>query len=134
MSNIYKRLDQIKEKIKDEKFVAGRGLGNEISFYIFDYDPKHELIVRNHVKHLKKKFSNAMYNRRIIEFDLYNMLLEITKEKQIYDQIFTMEKEQGADKLLDALIDFSIPDIFLQKMVNEIGDHNVVFVTGVGKI
>lgn len=54
MAHINYRLDQIKDKIKDQTFIEGRGLGNEISFYIFDYDPKHELIVRDHIKLLKK--------------------------------------------------------------------------------
>lgn len=134
MANINKRLDLIQEKIKDDKFVEGRGLGNEISFYIFDYDPKHELIVREHVKTLKRIFSHDMYNRRIIEFDLYEMLLEIAKEKNIYDYIFAKEKSEGNDELFTALSHFAIPEIFLDKIDREKGNHNVIFITGVGKI
>ena len=134
MANINDRLDQIQEKIKDDKFIEGRGLGNEISFYIFDYDPKHELVVRDHVKTLKRIFSHDMYNRRIIEFDLYKMLLEIAKEKNIYDYIFEKEREEGNDELFTALSHFAVPEIFLEKIVKEVGDHNVIFITGVGKI
>lgn len=134
MANINDRLDQIQEKIKDDKFIEGRGLGNEISFYIFDYDPKHELVVRDHVKTLKRIFSHDMYNRRIIEFDLYKMLLEIAKEKNIYDYIFEKEREEGNDELFTALSHFAVPEIFLEKIVKEVGNHNVIFITGVGKI
>lgn len=134
VANIYKRLDKIKDKILDEKFIKGRGLGNEISFYIFDYDPKYELIVRDHVKFLKKMFSHERYNRQIIEFDLYKMLLELTKEKQIYEQIFQMERDLGGDKLLEALINFSVPDIFIEKIKQESEEYNVIFITGVGKV
>jgi len=134
MANINDRLDQIQEKIKDDKFIEGRGLGNEISFYIFDYDPKHELVVRDHVKTLKRIFSHDMYNRRIIEFDLYKMLLEIAKEKNIYDYIFEKEREEGNAELFKALSHFAVPEIFLEKIVKEVGNHNVIFITGVGKI
>lgn len=134
MKNINERLDQIDDKIKDDKFIDGRGLGNEISFYIFDYDPKHELKVRDKVHSLHKTFSNPIYNRRIIEFDLYKMLLELAKEKRIYEQMFTMEKELGREALFVALTEFAQPHIFLDKIEKEIGDHNVIFITGVGKI
>ena len=30
-------------KYREEKFIDGRGLGNEISFYVFDYEPEAEL-------------------------------------------------------------------------------------------
>jgi len=134
MANINKRLDKIKEKISDDSFIEGRGLGNEISFYIFDYDPKHELIVRDEINSLKRMFGRENSNRRIIEFDLYKMFLTIAKEKRIYDQIFDMEREKGNEFLFDALSEFANSDIFLDKIEDKINDHNVVFITGVGKI
>lgn len=122
-ANINQRLQKIKDKILEDSFIEGRGLGNEISFYIFDYDPKHELIVRDEINSLKKFFSREMYNRKIIEFDLYKMLLELAKEKRIFDQIFQVEKQFGDEKLLEALTDFAIPEIFLEKMVNGIDNR-----------
>lgn len=134
MANINARLDQIIPKIKEEKFINGRGLGNEISFYIFDYEPEHELIVRDYIKHIKKEFRHEGSTRKIIEFDLYKMLLDITKEKRIFDHIFAMEEKQGKDALFKALTTFAKPEVFLQKIKEQIGDHNVVFLTGVGKV
>lgn len=134
MTNINARLDKIIPKIRGNKFIEGRGLGNEISFYVFDYEPEHELKVRDYVKHIKKEFSFDGSDRRIIEFDLYKMLLEITKEKKIFDRIFEMENRQGKEALFKAMTTFAKPDIFLQKVKEQIGDHNVVFLTGVGKV
>lgn len=134
MANINARLDQIIPKIKEDKFIEGRGLGNEISFYVFDYEPEHELLVRDYIQHIKKEFSYEGFGRRIIEFDLYQMLIDITKEKRIFDRIFEMEERQGRDALFRALTTFAKPEVFLQKIKDEIGDHNVVFITGVGKV
>lgn len=134
MANINARLDQIIPKIKEEKFIDGRGLGNEISFYVFDYEPEHELVVRDYIKHVKKEFSYEGSERSIIEFDLYKMLIDITKEKRIFDRIFEMEEKQGKDALFKALTTFAKPDIFLQKIKEQVGEHNVVFLTGVGKV
>lgn len=134
MATLKKRLKKISDRIKEDKFIEGRGLGNEISFYIFDYDPKDELEVRDFIKILHKEFNNGLYNRRIIEFDLYKMLIEITKEKRIFDRIFDMEERQGKDALFKAMTTFAKPDIFLQKIKEQMGEHNVVFLTGVGKV
>ncbi|MDW0118616.1 DUF1788 domain-containing protein [Sporosarcina thermotolerans] len=134
MSNIYGRLDKIIPKIKEDKFIDGRGLGNEISFYVFDYEPQAELIVRDYVEHIKKYFTYEGTDRKIIEFDLYKLLIEITKEKRIFDRIFQMEERQGKDALFKAMTTFAKPEVFLQKIKEQMGDHNVVFLTGVGKV
>ena len=134
MATLNERLSLISKRIKEDKFIEGRGLGNEISFYIFDYDPKDELIVRDHVANLHKEFKGGLYDRRMIEFDLYKMLIEITKEKRIFDRIPEMETKQGKDALFKAMTTFAKPDMFLAKIKEQIGDHNVVLLTGVGKV
>lgn len=109
MRNIDRRLDLIKNKIHEETFIDGRGLGNELSFYIFDYDPRDELKVRDHVDYLINDYFKAPHhNRRIIEFNLYEMFLDITKEKNIYDKIFEMEEKEGKEFLYRALTTFAM--------------------------
>lgn len=134
MTDINKRLEMIIPKIKEDKFIKGRGLGNEISFYIFDYDPEDELAVRNHIEFIKREFSNENNNRKIIEFDLYKMLLEFSREYQIFDQLFEMEEEQGKDRLLEEMINFAEPSIFLERIQEESKEYDLIFITGVGKV
>lgn len=134
MTNLNARLDQIIPKIKEDKFIEGRGLGNEISFYVFDYEPQYELVVRDYIQNIKKEFSYDGTNRRIVEFDLYKMLIEITKEKRIFDRIFDMEERQGKDALFKAMTTFAKPEVFLEKIKEELDNHDVIFLTGIGKV
>ncbi|QZN76219.1 DUF1788 domain-containing protein [Paenibacillus sp. DR312] len=134
MANIKSRLDKIIPKIREDKFIEGRGLGNEISFYVFDYEPEHELLVRDYISHIMKEFSHEGSGRKLIEFDLYKMLIEIAKEKRIYDRIPQMEEKQGKEALFKAMSNFANPEIFLQKIKDQMQDHNVVLITGVGKV
>ena len=46
------RLNQILPKITSDAFLSGKGLGNEIAFYIFDYPPEAELRIREHIAFL----------------------------------------------------------------------------------
>lgn len=133
MSSINARLDQIIPKIKEQKFIDGRGLGNEISFYIFDYDPEDELLVRDYIKHIKKEFNIDGSTRSIIEFDLYKMLLESAKDMNIFEELFRMEEQDGKAELFQALTEFVEPQMFLDKIKAELGDHNVILITGIGK-
>ena len=55
MQTIYERLDKILPILMDEKFRKNKGLGNEIGFYIFDYDPKDEMIVREYILFFEKE-------------------------------------------------------------------------------
>ena len=134
MSNINARLDQIIPKIKEQKFIDGRGLGNEISFYIFDYDPEDELLVRDRIKRIKKEFDIVGSSRSIIEFDLYKILLELAKDMGIFEEMFRMEEQEGKSALLQALTEFAEPQIFLDKIEAELGEHIVVLITGIGKV
>ena len=40
MSNITKRLDQLKKFIQEDDFLKGRGLSNEVNIRMFCYNPK----------------------------------------------------------------------------------------------
>lgn len=135
MAAIRERLDLIIPKIKNEKFLEGRGLGNEISFYIFDYDPKDELLIRDYTKQIKKEFEKADSNIKIIEFDLYNLMLDLTKEMGVFESIFEMEENEGKEILFSALGEFcQDPSIFIERIREEAESYDLIFITGVGKV
>lgn len=134
MANLNTRLDKIIDKIKEEKFIDGRGLGNEISFYVFDYEAEQELHVRDYIEVIKKHFDYSGTNRRIIEFDLYKMMIEIAKERNIFDRVFEMEEKQGKEALFRALTMFAKPEMFLKKINEQKDECDLIFLTGVGKV
>lgn len=135
MTKIRERLDLIIPKIGEEGFLDGRGLGNEVSFYIFDYNPKDELLVRDYTKLIRREFDKANSNIEIIEFDLYNLLLELSKEMDIFEGIFEMEESEGKDALYDGLVEFcEDPSIFMEKIKEESDSYDLIFITGVGKV
>ena len=59
--NFEERLSNVELKIKDPSLKA--------DYYIFDYDPKYEIKIRNEVKYLKEKINNSTMGINIIEFD-----------------------------------------------------------------
>ena len=73
--NLNKKLDSLRPKIESEDFRHGKGLANEINFYIFDYEPKDEMEVRTYLKSLQNSINSKYDDIRIVEFDLYQLML-----------------------------------------------------------
>lgn len=128
------KLSKIKEKMLSEKFIEGRGLGNEISYYVFDYDPKDELLVREHIRAIIKDFNRSAANEKIIEFDLYKMFIEFLKEEGDFNQIIKLEESEGKDYILEAITTFVTPEIYAEKINERSKGYEIIFLTGIGKV
>lgn len=132
MSDIKQRLDQIKPRILEKGFLENEGLSNEVGIYIFQYDPKDELIVQAYVQKIVEG-SNPQF--KIVKQDLYELFLRILEEKRVLPAISDMERKKGKDFLLQQLQKIASPKEFLDRMKKvEIEKGNVLFLTGVGQV
>lgn len=139
MRDIHERLSKIKETITNSSFKEGKGLGNEIGFYIFDYEPKYEMLVREYVYNLKRQIKKENYNVHIKEFDLYDVMLELLDQKGYLQKNFEMEKKKGSRHVFHATEKtLRLTSDKDNKIVNYISqnteDDDIVFLTGVGKV
>lgn len=135
--DIYERLDKILPKLQEKQFRENKGLGNEIGYYIFDYEPENELIVREHIKFLKQKINSENSNMEIKEFDLYEIMLEILDSKNYLAKAMDMESKKGTEYILNGIqktlrltLDIDLVVDYIRQRVNK---NHIVFVTGVGK-
>ncbi|OWT33743.1 hypothetical protein BGI41_00860 [Methanobrevibacter sp. 87.7] len=136
--DIDERLNQIEEKIKQESFRKNKGLGNEVGYYIFDYNPEDELKVRDYVKYLKDKINNKNFQFKIIEFDLYDILIDILKNKNFLQKTFKFEETKGRDFIKDKAVGKLLKltqndNLIVNYIINNTSKNSVVFLTGVGK-
>ena len=137
MRNIDDRLAKIEEKITDKDFLKNKGLGNEVGYYIFDYSPKDELYVRSHIAHLKEKINKSNSGMKIIEFDLYNIVINVLKERGYLQKCFDFEKSKGIDYTFEAIIKMlrltNKSNLLVNHIVENTPENSVVFIRGVGK-
>ena len=131
--NFVERLNRIKNEISKPEFLRNKGLGNEVGYYIFDYPPKKELEVREHIKVLKKVLSN------IVEFDLYEIVMNFLKENGYLEDAFAME-EDGFENLISelqptlGLTEDGESNKIIDYIVSNTPENSIIFVTGVGKV
>lgn len=133
------RLNQIEKKISDQSFRSNKGLGNEVGYYIFDYDPKEELHVRNHIQYLKKRINESSLGFQIIELDLFHLMIEVLEEEGYLEAFFDLERENGFFEMADSLVETLGLDetnklnLIISGILREDLTDSVVFLTGVGK-
>lgn len=134
MNNLDDRLNRILDRVTADDFLTGRGLGNEIPFYAFDYPPEDELAVREHVEFLLTQIPKKRTGTRVSHINLLQMIVGHLRERGLYDKAIQRQKDKGDDALLKALkspLDATkIAKVFIQEAAPDL--HDMVFVTGVG--
>lgn len=128
------RFIELEDRMISVEALTRYGTANDLKFYIFDYAPKDELIIRKEVKKLKER------NSSIVEFDLYEMMLSIIEEEGYMEDVLRMEKDYDKDLLLrevfQPLLSVEEEENRLLKMFQEKAPddgNTIVLITGVGK-
>ncbi len=132
--SLNERFVDLEDRMISVESLTRYGTANDMKFYIFDYAPKDELLVRREVKKLKSR------NPEIVEFDLYEMMLDIIEEEGYLEDIQRIEAEYEKDLLLREVFQplLSVEEdqnSFLDKFKNTVPDDgkSIVLITGVGK-
>ena len=130
------RFDQIEYEIKRPEFLQSKGLGNEVNYRVFDYDPEDELYIRDRIKAFINKVNNQELTFKIKEFDLYDFIIDTLESKGYLQKCFDFEKKgfERITRAVNSLIRTTERDnMFVEKIKAETEPNTVVFITGVGK-
>ena len=130
---IYQRLDALLPKLQDPRLLKNRGIGNEIGFYIFDYEPEYEPLVQQHVIRLKSELINPPNQINVIEVDLYKTILNILEERRVLQKTFELEASKGnaaLAKTITPLIRAEQVITYIQRKIQ--GSEQLILMTGVG--
>lgn len=137
MNTLEERLDQAEAMIKKPTFRKNKGLGNEVGYYIFDYPPEQELLVRERVEYIRKKNEQSDDEYRIVVFDLYVIIIEILKEKGYLEKCYEFEKKRGFDRITKAvgnMLRITAKDSLIVNYIRErTPEKAIVFLVGIGK-
>lgn len=137
MNTLEERLDKAEAMIKKPSFRKNKGLGNEVGYYIFDYPPEQELLVRERVEYIRKKNEQSDDEYRIVVFDLYDIIIEILKEKGYLEKCYEFEKKRGFDRITKAvgnMLRITAKDSLIVNYIRERTPQKaIVFLVGIGK-
>lgn len=132
-NNLGLRLDKLEEALTSEKFLSKKGLGNELAFYIFDYEAEAEPLVNTYIPTLKQRLANHEKQLFAIEINLYSLIIELLETRGFLAKAFELEESKGTDALAKGIGRIVRTDNILTLIEAKLTQpHNMVFLTGVG--
>ncbi len=133
-SDFNERLDKILDRLTSDAFLQGKGLGNEIPFYAFDYPPERELEVRAHIVFLLAQIPKRRPGLRFVHINLFELIVRHLKNRGFYEKALVMQQQKGDEATLKALaapLDAGkLAAVFADEA--KPADHDLVLVSGVG--
>jgi histidyl-tRNA synthetase len=134
--SLTQRLNEILPRITSDDFLGGRGLGNEIAFYIFDYPPEEELRIRQHVQFLLEHIPKRRPGLRVKHINLFDSVIDHLRNRNLLDRCFQKQKDEGDEALLKALSaplhETRIAQVFAEEAQPD--QHDLILVSGVGSV
>jgi hypothetical protein len=139
MSGILKDLDALESRIQQPEFRRNKGLSNEIANYVFQYQPKEELFIREKIPEIVSRIEKAALGFHIVVFDLYETMIKLLKDEGNLDECFRMEEEDGFSDLQTNIENYlsitegSEASPLLFHIKKNTPPKAVVFLIGIGK-
>lgn len=129
------RFQHLFSVISGQRFLDKQGLGNEVPFFICPYKPEETVEMARLQRQLVNRLEQA--GVRILEINLYDLSVDILKEREIWDQIIEMEESVSKEELLELLQGVLDPEAHLipeiaTRLAN--AEFDVLFLSGVGEV
>lgn len=137
MKSTDERLQLLKESLLEPNFFQHKGLGNELSFYIFDYDPKDELTIRKEIPKLLALIEKNRPDIHFQVFDLYEIIIEFFEKRNYMEKNFKKEQKVGSEKVTQKMQEglkiATERDEIIQYIKERLDPASVIVLTGIGK-
>ncbi len=121
--------------ISGARFLKKQGLGNEVPFFICPFKPEDSV----EMERLQRQLVNRLEQSgvRVLEINLYDLSIEILKDRGIWEKILEMEESVSKEQLKELLQGVLDPEAHLvpaiaAKLANS--EFDVLFLAGVGEV
>lgn len=121
--------------LSGKRFLQMEGLGNEVPFFIYPYPPEDALAVAQIKKRVKNRLSQKGINVR--EVNLYDLSVEILKERGVWERVLAAEPDQDKDDFRELLQGMLDPQLHLAPAIRskiDDGEFDIFFLTGIGEV
>jgi hypothetical protein len=121
--------------LSSKRFLRMEGLSNEVPFFIYPYDPTDALEVAKSKRRIKNRLANKGIEVR--EVNLYDLAMEILKERGVWDRLVAMEPDQDKADFRDMLQGMLDPHDHIAPAIRTRlagGAFDVFFLTGIGEV
>nr|WP_240481046.1 DUF1788 domain-containing protein [Ectothiorhodospira sp. BSL-9] len=129
------RLQHLFSVVSGQRFLHKQGLGNEVPFFICPFRPEEAVEMERLQRQLVNRLEQA--GIRILSINLYDLAIDILKEREIWDQVLQLEPTVSKDQLKELLQGVLDPEAHLVPAIAaklHPDEFDVLFLSGVGEI
>jgi hypothetical protein len=129
------RLQHLFDVISGQRFLKKQGLGNEVPFFICPFKPEESVEMERLQRQLVNRLDQA--GIRVLFINLYDLSVELLKERDIWDQLLEMEETIPKEQLMELLQGVLDPETHLAPAIAaRLADteFDVLFLSGVGEV
>lgn len=133
--SIAERFDHLLNVVANPRFLRMEGIGNEVPFFICDYNPAEAVAMGR----LQKQLANRLNQQglRILEINLYDLVIAIMQAEGDWDWYLAEEAQMPKVKLLENLQSLlDVEHVLVPAIVDRMAqaDFDVLFIAGVGEV
>jgi len=121
--------------LSGSRFLRMEGLSNEVPFFIYPYDAEYAFAVADSKKRIKRRLANKGIVVR--EVNLYDLTVEILKERGDWDEVLEVESQLDKSEFTEMLQSMLNPQQHLAPVIRERiadGAFDIFFLTGIGEV
>ncbi|WP_353176987.1 DUF1788 domain-containing protein [Salinisphaera sp. T5B8] len=129
------RLQHLFSVVSGQRFLNKQGLGNEVPFFICPHRPEEAVEIERLQRQLVNRLEQA--GIRILSINLYDLAVDILKQRDIWDQVLELEPTVSKDQLKELLQGVLDPEAHLVPAIAaklQSVEFDVLFLSGVGEV
>ena len=132
-----RRAQLLRECLCSEDFLANKGIGNEIGFHTFCYDPALEFEARALFDTLSRDAEADKLPCTLKVVNLYDAVLAILDDLDVLEAMQEQEANFGSKAVLDDVVDYCQPDVVSNVVLDLTQPHvpgDAILLVGVGEV
>jgi bacteriophage exclusion system BrxB-like protein len=121
--------------LSGRRFLRMEGLSNEVPFFIYPYPPEDALTIAAAKKRVKNRLAGAGVT--VFEVNLYDLSVELLKERKVWDRVLAAEPDLGKDDFREMLQGMLDPQLHIAPAIRDrlVGESfDIFFLTGIGEV
>lgn len=133
--NLTQQEEHLFKVLGSSRFLRVEGLGNEMPMFIYPYAPDQATLVHQAKQRIKNKL--AIQGVSIIEVDLYDLTIEILKERGVWERVLAAEPSQDKEDFRELLQGMLDPELHIAPAIRRKLDQqqfDICFLTGIGEV
>ncbi|MBW8002945.1 MAG: DUF1788 domain-containing protein [Planctomycetes bacterium] len=127
--------EKLFELLSNDKFLRMEGLGNEVPFFVYAYDIKHQSEIYKRLDSLDKRLNVSGIEVCLV--GLYDMVINHFEKSGELEELFRYEKEVSKDEFLEEMQSYLSIDSVIKphfKTMLSRKSYRLVFVYQVGEV